>query len=278
MIYNSSCVVMSLYKSQNYCNKGDYMSFNALKSCSEKIENYLRYQPGYPKKILNYLYEEVGLSRESVIADIGSGTGVLTRLLLERGSRVVAIESDDKMREIAERLLSDEFQRFVSLNATAENTTLFNDSVNFIFCTHSFKHYCTDKCRKEFLRIIKPSGAFVFLYNRLNKEEGFLKELQKLLDQYSIQTEKYECTEVLKDEIVDFFGSTAYSHVSVPNRQSIDYEGAKARLLSEISIPQCENVYCEMLDKLRNIFERYNQNRKVSLNYTTEAYIGGLGK
>lgn len=278
MIYNSSCVVCVLYKSQNYGNKGDYMSFSALKSCSEKIENYLRYQPGYPKKILNFLYEEVGLSRESVIADIGSGTGVLARLLLERGSRVVAIESDDKMREIAERLLGEEFQRFVSLNATAENTTLFNDSVNYISCAHSFKHYCTEKCRNEFLRIMKPSGAVVLIYNRLNKEEGFLKEHQKLLDQYSVHPKKSEGTEFSDDEINDFFGSTSYSHVSVPNRQIIDYEGAKARLLSEICIPQCENVYYEMLDEFHNIFERYNQNRKVLLNYTTEAYIGGLGK
>lgn len=254
------------------------MSFSALKSCSERIENYLRYQPGYPKKIMNYLYEEVGLSRESVIADISSSTGVLTRLLLERGSRVVAIESDDKMREIAERLLGDEFQRFVSLNATAENTTLFNDSVNFIFCTHSFKQYCTDKCRNEFLRIMKPSGAVIFLYNRLNKEEGFLKEHQKLLDQYSIHLEKDECSGFSEDKISDFFGSTNYSYVSVPNRQNIDYEGAKAMLLSEISIPQGESVYCEILDEFHNIFERHNQNRKVLLNYTTEAYMGGLGK
>ncbi|NLE24816.1 MAG: hypothetical protein GX625_05650, partial [Clostridiaceae bacterium] len=129
-----------------------------------------------------------------------------------------------------------------------------------------------------FLRIIKPSGAFVFLYNRLNKEEGFLEDFQKLLDQYSIHAENDDHTEVLADEIVDFFGSTAYSHVSVPNRQSIDYEGVKARFLSEITMSQCENVYYEMLDKLQNIFDRYNQDRKVTLNYTTEAYIGGLGK
>ncbi len=255
------------------------MSFSALKICSERIENYLRYQPGYPKKLLNFLYEEVGFLRESVIADIGSGTGILTRLLLERGSRVVAIESDHQMRDIAERLLNDEFQRFVSLNATAENTTLSDESVNYIVCAHSLNSLNIDKCRDEFFRIIKPSGAVVFLYNRLDQEEGFLKEHQSLLNQYRVYPEKNFSRELSENEIFRFYASATYNHFSFPNRQSLDFEGARAILLSDSSLPeQGEDGYNDMLEELYNIFERYNQNRKVFINYTTEAYIGVLGK
>ncbi|NLB79720.1 MAG: class I SAM-dependent methyltransferase [Clostridiaceae bacterium] len=279
MIYNSSSVVYVLYKSQNYRNKGDYMSLSALKSCSERIENYLRYQPGYPRKLLNYLYEEVGFLRESVIADIGSGTGVLARLLLERGSRVVAIESDDRMRDIAERLLNDEFQRFVTLNATAENTTLFNESVNYIVCAHSLNGFCIDKCRDEFLRILKPSGVVVMIYNRLTQEEDFSKEYNYLQERYRIYPEKAECRELSEIEISEFYASTTYNQVSFPNRQSLDYEGARARLLSDRSLPeQGEDGYNDMINEFYKIFERYSQNRKIILNYITETYIGGFEK
>ncbi len=279
MIYNSYSVVYILHKRQNYGIKGDDMSFSALKSCSERIENYLKYQPGYPKKLLNFLYEDVGLSRESVIADICSGAGVLTRLLLERGSRVVAIESDDQMREIAERLLGDEFLRFVSLKGTAENTTLFNEAVNFIVCTQSLRQFRIDKCRKEFLRIMKPSGTIVFLYNRLNQEDDFIKEYRRLIEQYQICHETSDYRELSEDEIADFFNSTSYNHVSFTNRQNLDYEGVRARFLSEGNSPkQWDNGYEEMLDEFHNIFEQYNQNRKVLINYTTEVYIGEFRK
>lgn len=278
MIYNSSRVVYVLVM-PNIGNKGDDMSFSTLKSYSEKIENYLRYQPGYPNKLINYLYEEAGLSRESVIADIGSGTGVLTRLLLERGSRVVAIEYNDQMREVANRLLGDEFQRFVSLKATADNTTLSDESVNFIFCTKSIKHLCIEKCRNEFFRIIKPSGAVILLYNRLNQEDDFIKEYQKLIKQYQVFNDTLPDSELSEDEIFEFFSTTPYTHVSFSNQQILDFEGAKARFLSEGSLPaQWDNGYQEILTEFQNIFERYNQSRKVSINYTTETYIGSLGK
>lgn len=253
------------------------MSFSALKSCSERIENYLRCQPGYPKKLLNFLYEEVGFSRESVIADVCSGIGVFTRLLLERGSRVVAIEPDNQMREIAERLLSDEFQRFVSLNATVENTTLFDNSVNHIVCTHSLNRFCKNKCKNEFLRILKPAGTVVLIYNRLEQEDDFVKAYQRLLNRYKIHPEKPECQEISETEIFDFFDNTAYNYVSVPNQQSLDFEGAKGRLLSERSLPlQWEDGYNEMLENLHDIFETYKTNRRIFMNYRTEVYIGRL--
>lgn len=253
------------------------MSFSALKSCSEAIENYLKYHPGYPKKLLNYLYEDIGFSRESVIADICSGTGVLTRLLLEQGSRVVYVESDDQMREIAERLFSDEFQRFVSIKGTAENTTLFNDAVNFIVCTRSLRQFCRDKYRQEFYRIMKPSGTIIFLYNRLNQEDDFIKECRRLTKTYQTYHETPYYRELSEDEIVDFFESAPYNHISFSHRQSLDYDGARDRFLPEINfLEQWNNGYKEMFEEFNDIFNRYSQNKKIFINYTTEVYTGAL--
>ncbi|HOJ79314.1 MAG TPA: class I SAM-dependent methyltransferase [Clostridiales bacterium] len=73
---------------------------------SDRVENYVKYRPGYPKEFIDYLYANAGFSEESVIADIGSGTGILTALLLERGSRAIGIEPNREMRN-AEPLMAE---------------------------------------------------------------------------------------------------------------------------------------------------------------------------
>ena len=54
-----------------------------------RVENYVKFRPGYPPAVLDLLKTECGLTPASVIADIGSGTGILTRMFLENGNRVL---------------------------------------------------------------------------------------------------------------------------------------------------------------------------------------------
>lgn len=97
---------------------------------------YSKFRPSYPEKFIEYLYSKIALSKDSIIADIGSGTGILTKQLLEQGSRVFAVEPNDDMRKIADMTLG-EFSGYVSVKATAENTAILPNCVDFITAAQS---------------------------------------------------------------------------------------------------------------------------------------------
>ncbi len=246
-------------------------------SCLKNVENYVRCRPSYPKKLLEYLYSDAGFSRESVIADIGSGTGLFSRLLLERGSRVVAIEPDAQMREVAERLLNDEFVRFVSLSAKAENTTLFNESINHIVCAHSFHRFNIDECKKEFNRILKPEGKAVFMWNNLDYEDEFTKEYQQLIYRWKAPGCNDDCNDSLPSQMSEFFKQDSFTHITFQNPQVVDLNGFKDRFLSNENITsQCDTAYDEMMDELLKLFERGNRFSKIQICYKIDVYIGKL--
>lgn len=240
-----------------------------------KVENYLKFKPNYPRKLIDFLYDDCGFSWESVIADIGSGTGTFTRLLLERGSRVVGIEPNREMRETAERILCDEFPRFVSLNATAENTTLSAASIHHIVCAQSFHFFDMEKCKKEFTRILKPGGSIALIQNRpVVESDEFSHEYEALIKRYS----NYDgnngntCNE---NVYADFFRESRFSVFSLPDQLALDFETLKSRMISFPDLPaQGEKGYFELMEELEILFELYNQSGKVVLRYQTEAYAG----
>lgn len=100
-------------------------------------ETYAKYRPSYPQTLLKYLCAEIGINKFSTIADIGSGTGIFTQQLLNKCSKIYAIEPNDDMREVAEKKLGNELG-FISINGTAENTTLENESIDYITAAQSF--------------------------------------------------------------------------------------------------------------------------------------------
>ncbi len=87
---------------------------NSTERFSSRVENYVKYRPSYPAAVLELLSVRCGLAATSTVADVGSGTGILTELLLETGAEVFAIEPNREMRAAAERLLSD-YGRFRSV-------------------------------------------------------------------------------------------------------------------------------------------------------------------
>ena len=93
--------------------------------------NYVRYRPAYPSAVLDLLTSDCGLTAASVIADIASGTGIFTRMLLENGNRVFGVEPNAEMRNAGEEFLRA-YPHFTSVAGTAEATTLADHSVDFV--------------------------------------------------------------------------------------------------------------------------------------------------
>lgn len=91
----------------------------------DRVENYVKYRPGYPKAIFDFMATHLGLRPSSVIVDLGSGTGLSCAPFLERGNEVYGVEPNDNMRAAAERLLAG-YPRFYSKKGSAESTGLPN--------------------------------------------------------------------------------------------------------------------------------------------------------
>ncbi len=198
---------------------------------SSRVENYIKYRPGYPDEVIDTLRSECGLTSDSIIADVGSGTGILTEMFLRNGNVVYGIEPNREMREAAERLLKD-YPRFHSVATRAEETTLPDHSVDFIVAGQSFHWFDREKARAEFARILRPRGWIALIWNeRVTTTTPFLVAYEQLLKDYSTDYEQVDHRRIDDDVIRDFFGSDRFRLKQFKNIQVFDYEGVKGRLL-----------------------------------------------
>lgn len=246
------------------------------KRFSNRVDNYLKYRPRYPPEIIPMLNKECGLKPDSLIADIGSGTGFLTELFLGNGNRVLAIEPNAEMRAAGEQMLA-QYANFTSVEATAENTSLPDGSVDFVTAGQAFHWFNRAKARSEFARILKPNGWVVILWNGYDPERTpLLKGYHEVLLRYG--TDYREVRREIEDTQIDkFFTSSAYKVARFSFQQSFDFEAFKGRTLSASYAPQVGELnYDPMLKRLREVFEANQTNGKVTFDYDTEVYYGRL--
>lgn len=140
---------------------------------------YARYRPSYAPAFIDYLYDTVGFSPESTVADIGAGTGILSRQLLAWGSRVVCVEPNADMRREAERALSDH-PGFEPVDAAAEDTGLVDHSVDFITVAQAFHWFDRDRFRAECRRVLRPGRKVVLVWNSRVADTGFFKDNEQI--------------------------------------------------------------------------------------------------
>ena len=173
---------MILWQAEQSCPFVNQMpASNATSRFSDRVENYVRYRPGYPLEVLVALKTECGLAPSHAIADIASGTGLWTRRLLENGNPVFGVEPNSEMRAAGERLLAG-FSKFTSLAGSAEATTLAHQSVYFVTAAQAAHWFDRESARREFVRILQPGGWLVLLWNeRLTESTRFLRDYEHLL-------------------------------------------------------------------------------------------------
>src|SRR3990167_7587928 len=150
----------------------------------ETVQDYIKYRPSYPKEVLQLLIDEGDLTKNKIIADVGSGTGLLSKLFLDYGSVVYGVEPNQSMREAAEEYLK-EYSNFYSINGTAEATLLEDQSVNIITVGTAFHWFDIVKTKVEFRRILKKDGWVLLVWNVRNMEESaLLRDYENLLLMY----------------------------------------------------------------------------------------------
>jgi len=241
---------------------------------SSRVGNYSRFRPSYPAEVSDILKQECAVTAESMIADVASGTGIFTRLLLENGNRVYGVEPNDAMRKAGEEYLAA-YPKFSSVAGTAESTTLPGTSVDLVTAAQAAHWFDREKAITEFRRILKPEGYLVLLWNdRRTDSSAFARDYEHLLLEHGTDYAEVKRRDAASQK---FFGEIKHQKRVLPNFQEFDYAALEGRLLSSSYTPPSGHSSHEpMLRELRRIFEAHQRAGTVLMEYDTNLYFGQL--
>jgi SAM-dependent methyltransferase len=251
---------------------------NSLSRFSDRVQDYVRYRPSYPASVIEFLREQAGLAADVTVADVGAGTGIFTRLLLDAGARVYAVEPNDAMRVAAESDLGNR-AGFISVKGTAESTNLMDRSVFLVTCVQAFHWFDAAAARGEFLRILRPRGQCALIWNTSILEGKFALGYEEIKSKFGTDFQRVRHESLKNGEIFGlFFGSEGWVKHTFENAQMLDWEGLKGRLLSSSYAPkEGHSSHGPMLVALKTLFDRCQKNGIVRMEYETELYMGRLG-
>ncbi len=248
------------------------MNLKSTERFSNRVENYVKYRPSYPTAVIDCLRAECGLVETAVVADIGSGTGILAQLFLQNGNTVIGIEPNKEMREAGETSLAD-FANFRSVNGTAEATTLPNNSVDFVTAGQAAHWFDREESLPELRRILRPGGTIAFVWNTMAFDDSpFMHGYEQITLRYfeGKPSRKNE----MRGSVLAYLGEGAqvrhFAYV-----QQFDLPGITGRLLSTSYAPLADDPrHKPMLAELADLFtENLAEDGRIRFIYTTELYF-----
>ena len=249
----------------------DLASSHPTSRFSDRVENYVKYRPSYPREIIPFLESHLQLSPDKRIVDVGSGTGIFSELFLKNGYRVTGIEPNQNMRRAAETKLHD-YPGFTSRNRQAERTGLKSHSADLITVAQAFHWMEPIQTKKEFFRILKPGGHIVLAWNLRLRHSPFLQDYQDLKKKFGIDYK--ENKQVDEQAIQCFFQPLPMAIHCFPNVQWLDFDSLKGQLLSAYYIPlPGHQSYNTMINELIHLFIAYNENGFIRMEFETKLYI-----
>lgn len=250
-------------------------ALNATERFSDRVADYVRYRPDYPAALLDWLQRELGIAPDWCIADIGAGTGISSKLFLDAGYDVAAIEPNAAMRDAALEWLGGN-PRFHVVHGRADATGLASGSIDLIVSAQAFHWFDADAAHHEFARILRPRGVAAIWWNsRRLTGSDFLDGYEALLQRYG--TDYASVAERYADDaqMRAWFGRGLRGTACFPHSQRLDFAGLRGRLLSSSYTPRAgEPEYEPMLHALHELFEVSAVDGTVSMDYDTRVFAG----
>jgi ubiquinone/menaquinone biosynthesis C-methylase UbiE len=252
---------------------------DAKQRFSNRAADYARYRPSYPLALYDLLGKECALGPEHVVADIGSGTGLLSKLFLDHGNRVYGVEPNAEMRAGGQEFLGG-YSNFQSVDASAEYTRLADCSFDFITVGQAFHWFDVAAAQREFHRILKPGGWVVIIsQDRRINETPFAQEYERLLQRFGNDYKKIKDAYPETEKMRQLFEYGSFKLHTLPNHQDFDWDGLQGRLRSSSYAPtENDRNYGPMLKELHRIFDTYQTNGTVRMEYVAHIYLGQLDR
>lgn len=248
---------------------------DAKERFSNRVDNYVKHRPSYPEGVVDLLARECGMVGTAAVADVGSGTGILTELLLVRAGRVYAVEPNRAMREAAEERLGSA-PGFVSVAGSAEETTLPSGTVRLVTAGQAFHWFDQAAARREFARVLEPDGWVALIWNVRDVDATpFMAEYEALLRTHGADYETVNHRGVGDAELDAFFGPGRFRLATFSNSQSFDRAGLEGRVLSASYVPaEGQSGYGPMVDAIGDLYARHERDGAVEFVYATRVYYG----
>jgi SAM-dependent methyltransferase len=247
---------------------------DTIQRFSTKADYYARYRPDFAPEAITAIFELTALSPDAVIADVGSGTGILTRHFIERGTRVYAVEPNDEMRAYAEATLGS-YPGFFSVKARAEDTGFPDCSIDLLVAGRAFHWFDPLPTRKEFLRIMEPHGWIAAIWNR--------QQASALLTAYdSIRTAAYGFSPRMEGRpefkpLSFYLRHEDVFEIIFPHQWQQDWEAFFGELCSYSHSPDADHpLFSNFEQAAREIFDQFNVAGFINWQYTTQLYLGQL--
>ena len=245
---------------------------------TNKADLYKNFRPSYPQELVDYLYSQVGFTKDSKIADIGSGTGIFSRLLIERGSFVYCVEPNEDMRRTAKVELP-EYHNFVSVNASAENTRLPDKNVDFITVAQAVHWFDMNKFKIECQRILKPGGMAVLVWNEREYGTEIVKKDYAIRAKYAIETKGLGKGKIKRHNYTDFFAGGIYDEKIFNNDLRFDKQSFIGRNLSTSYAPNEKlhpDKYHGLVSELSELFHEHSVDGILDYPHYTHIHYGNI--
>ncbi|MFL6373306.1 MAG: class I SAM-dependent methyltransferase [Pyrinomonadaceae bacterium] len=239
---------------------------------SNRVADYVKYRPDYPREIVDFLTEECGLTRESIIADVGCGPGISSKMFLENGNRVIGVEPNEAMREAAKGYLAS-YDNFSIVDGRSDRTTLQDESLDFVVAAQAFHWFEPEPTRAEFKRILRPNGRIVLMWNERHLDSNeFHREYEALLVKWSTDYNTVRHENIQSGELESFFEGQYGSNVFA-NNKLYNFDDLQGRMSSSSYIPSKDDpAYAQMVEQLRHIFAKHAVADRIEVRYDTSVY------
>jgi SAM-dependent methyltransferase len=242
---------------------------------STKVADYLRSRPDYPRALFDELAASCRLSEGSVVADVGGGTGLLTKGLLQKGYRVIVVEPNSEMRQAADRLLGGN-TRYSSVAGSAEAMPLASGSTDLVTAAQAFHWFDVPRARTEFLRVLTPQGQVALIWNDRVPDDRLNLALDEISTEFGgAKRAALVAHEKERSDVPRFFGAAQPAQFSWPHSQFLDEEGLTALVFSRSYIPgRASSDAPKVASRISDLFKRFMMNDTVEIMYRTVVFIG----
>jgi len=248
---------------------------NSISRFTGRAGNYAKYRPSYPEQIIPLLEKKINFDASKDIADVGCGTGILSRVFLNNGNLVFGVEPNGEMRAMAEKLLG-KFINFISVNGAAENTMLAPHCADIITVGQAFHWFDLKKTKSEFKKVLKKDGYVVLVWNERTNGTPFMKALNAILKSLNKEYEEAEKNHADTKLLKTFFGTEKIHANSFPHYQMLDLAGLRGRVQSISYVPEKGDEHNRVMRELKDIFDRFNNGGMVKIEYKTKVFAGKL--